>query len=196
MSIASRIKSVRTDNGLSVRKFASMLDVSSPTISRLETGQRTPDVNLILRISETFKKDLVWLMTGGTADGSRVSVSLRQIPIFRELPPDLSKPPTDLIEDWLSLPDLPSSAAAIVCHDDSAAPIAKRGDLVVFVPGETAVGDLALLTDQWGEAKVRRVKDGHGGPIYYAENPEYRELDERAEFKAVGKMVKVVRTLA
>jgi transcriptional regulator with XRE-family HTH domain len=195
MSIASRIKAVRLSQELSLRKFASKLDVSSPTISRLENGQRTPDVTLILRIVEIFGCSLVWLMTGISEDAGTTPVSLCRVPIFREIPADLSKPPLESIEDWLSLPKVPSTAAAIYCHDDSASPLLKKGDLVLFVPEECRAGDLALLVDQWGEANVRRVRSGGSGLTYYAENPEYRDRDKRAEFKPVGKVIKVVRDL-
>lgn len=196
IGIASRIKSVREAKKHSVRSFASLLGTSPPTISRVENGQRSPDINLILRIVTTFKCDLAWIMTGVSPDGGAVPLSSGRIPIYRDLPDDLKNPPVALIDAWLDLPALPSSAVAIYCQDDSASPILRRGDLIIFVPVECSVGDLALLADQWGEAKVRRVRSGSSGLTYYAENPEYRERDERAEFKPIGKVIKVVRDLA
>lgn len=193
MDIASRIKFVREAKNLNVRNFASMVGSSAPTISRLENGQRTPDVDLILRIVDIFKCDLTWLMTGVIPDGVIAPVTACRLPIFREMPVDLSKPPLEVIEDWIKLPGIPSSSAAIYCHDDSAAPFVKRGDLVIFVPGECKVGDLAMLVDQWGEPRVRRVKSGSSGLTYYAENPEYRSQDEKSEFKPMGKVIKIVR---
>lgn len=192
MDIASRIKFVREAKNLNIRNFASMLGSSAPTISRLENGQRTPDVDLILRIVDVFKCDLTWLMTGVITQGVIAPVTSCRLPIFRELPLDLPKPQFDLIEDWIKLPEIPSQAAAIYCHDDSAAPLVKRGDLVIFVPGECKVGDLAMLVDQWGEARVRRVKNDN---IYCAENPEYRDQDNRTQYTLVGKVIKIVRDL-
>lgn len=196
MDIASRIKSVREAKKLSVRSYASMLGTSPPTISRVENGQRTPDINLILHIATTFKCNLQWLLTGVSPAGEAVPVSSGKVPIFRELPADLSNPPLEIIADWINLPSIPARAAAIYCNDDSAAPLVKRGDLVIFVPVECKVGDLTMLIDQWGEARVRRVKSGSSGLTYYAENPEYRVQDERAEYKQVGKVIKIVRDVS
>lgn len=195
VGIASRIKSVREAKKLSVRGFASLLGTSAPTISRVENSQRSPDLNLILKIATTFKCNLDWLMKGVSPDSRAVPVSSGRIPIFRDLPDDLKNPSIALIDAWLDLPGLPSSAAAIYCQDDSASPILRRGDLIIFVPVECNAGDLALLVDQWG-ARVRRVKSGSSGLTYHAENPEYRDQDERAEYKQIGKVIKIVRDVS
>jgi transcriptional regulator with XRE-family HTH domain len=192
MDIASRIKSVREAENLNIRIFASKLRTSAPTISRLENGQRTPDVDLILRIVDVFKCDLSWLMTGVSIDGVTAPMTACRLPVFRELPTDLLSPPLEVIEDWIKLPGIPSSSAAIYCQDDSAAPLVKRGDLIIFVPGECAVGDLAIVIDQWGEPRVRRVKSDN---VFFAENPEYRDQDVLQKFKLVGKVIKIVRDL-
>lgn len=70
-SFAIRFKEIRLGRGLSQKDYGKALSVSTPSVSRLEQGTATPDLELILRIVEKYDCDLIWLTTGeGNPDGS------------------------------------------------------------------------------------------------------------------------------
>lgn len=70
-SFAVRFKELRLDKGLSQKEYGNALSVSTPSISRLEQGTATPDLDLILRIVKKYECDLIWLATGeGNPEGN------------------------------------------------------------------------------------------------------------------------------
>jgi len=63
--IGNRIKLVRDQLGLNQTAFAQRLGLSSPTaISRYEKGQREPDIESLIKITELANITLDWLLTG------------------------------------------------------------------------------------------------------------------------------------
>ena len=64
-SLGARIQFVRTKAGLSQADLAEKLDFStSAVISRFERDERPPSVDSLIKLSELFKIDLHWLITG------------------------------------------------------------------------------------------------------------------------------------
>lgn len=49
-----KLRTLRTQNGLSYRKMASVLDTSHSHIINLESGKHNPSVDLIVRITQVF----------------------------------------------------------------------------------------------------------------------------------------------
>ena len=58
MSIGEQINSLRKRNSLSQDDFANMFHVSRQTISNWENGKSYPDLEMIIKISNYFKKYL------------------------------------------------------------------------------------------------------------------------------------------
>src|SRR4051812_13739588 len=73
--LAGIIKSARTDSGLKQEVFAREVGVVAAHLSRLESGQGLPSIQLIHKIADRF-----------VADRSRMMKLLRQIKGFEELP--------------------------------------------------------------------------------------------------------------
>lgn len=67
--IGRRIKEVRLAADLNQQKFAERLESSQPTINRLESGSRMPEVYLVKRIAEEFGCNIEWLVNGKGASG-------------------------------------------------------------------------------------------------------------------------------
>ncbi|MBQ1310708.1 MAG: helix-turn-helix transcriptional regulator [Blautia sp.] len=62
MTIAEKIKEVRTKAGMSQKKFADALAVSQSRIARYETSKGEPGEELIQKICETFDVTREWLL--------------------------------------------------------------------------------------------------------------------------------------
>lgn len=189
---AERFKQVRLAKKLNQTACAEKLEISLQTVNRLECGHRTPDAELAVRIAETFECDLGWLLTGRPSE-SGVAGSGHSCPLLTVLPEDLAAPAKEVIEGWISLPDLPPGTAAIRSRDDSMSPLIKWGDIVVFDIGVCQSGNLAVLVDQMGQGCIRRVYGTSGQEEYSADNPEYRGRDDQSELKCVGRVRKIIR---
>lgn len=192
-SFSERLKKVRLAKQLNQTKCAELLNISLPTINRLERGHRVPDADLVIRIAKALECDLVWLLTGQESGG--ISGVGHKCPILSKLTTDLRDPPRELVEGWLSLPDLPPETAAIRVRDDSMSPIIKWGDIVVFTIGEDKLGDLAVLVDQNEQVHIRRGSGSSGREEFLSENPEYRGRVDSTKLKCVGRVRKIIRNV-
>ncbi|MCB1470843.1 MAG: helix-turn-helix domain-containing protein [Rhizobiaceae bacterium] len=66
--IGERLKSLHP--GVSRLQFAKELGVSDSTLGNYERGDRTPDVEFLVRLRERFGIDIHWLLTGEEKQGS------------------------------------------------------------------------------------------------------------------------------
>lgn len=62
LSVGERIKSLRGD--LSQVAFAKVLGISSKTLIRYESGERLPDVELLVKLNHLSNVQPIWLLTG------------------------------------------------------------------------------------------------------------------------------------
>src|SRR5438876_6545117 len=56
--VGSRLKRARTQRGVTLTKLAAETGISKSTLSRLETGQRKPSLELLLQIAEAHEVSL------------------------------------------------------------------------------------------------------------------------------------------
>lgn len=49
-----KLRTLRHQRGLTMRQLAEMLEVSDSYVSRMETGDKTPNVAMVLKISQIF----------------------------------------------------------------------------------------------------------------------------------------------
>ncbi len=54
LPITNNIERIRKQNGLSQVELAAKLSVQQSTISQIETGERNPSVNLLLRMADVL----------------------------------------------------------------------------------------------------------------------------------------------
>lgn len=58
---ATRLKELRTDNGMTQKEFAQKIGVTPAALSAYENNQKNPSVAVIQRIGENFDVSLTWL---------------------------------------------------------------------------------------------------------------------------------------
>lgn len=107
MDIGSRIKQVRKDSGLSMQSFGDRLGISSPSVSKIESGINNPSEQTIRAICSEFNINRDWLVDGiGEREVSRPFVPelmkiLRQHPALKAV---LESMVTDMdADDWAAL---------------------------------------------------------------------------------------------
>ena len=62
--LSSRIKALRIRAELSQRQLAELLHISTSAMGMYEQGRRTPDLNTLVTLSQTFDVSLDYLITG------------------------------------------------------------------------------------------------------------------------------------
>ena len=64
MDLAERLKKLREANGYSLRELAEHIDSSANTVMRWERNESTPSQEFILKLSELYGRDPVWVLFG------------------------------------------------------------------------------------------------------------------------------------
>ena len=62
LTLGEKIKKIRLSNNLKQSELAEMLFVSEKTISSWENNRTIPDLNMIYKISDYFKKSFYYLI--------------------------------------------------------------------------------------------------------------------------------------
>jgi len=82
--LANRLLRLRSTSGLSQSEFADALGVSRGSISYYENGERTPDVEFLVKVREHFQVDYKYLLGESEikSDNSRIAFeqSMEQLP--------------------------------------------------------------------------------------------------------------------
>lgn len=64
-TINERIKLIRMDNHLKQKDFSELLGIPRSSLSEIENGKRSPNIEIIVRISNKLKKtNLDWILNG------------------------------------------------------------------------------------------------------------------------------------
>jgi transcriptional regulator with XRE-family HTH domain len=66
--LADRMRELREDHGLTRLEMAKRLEVNKSTITRYESGDMNPTIDMLLKIRETFGVTIDWI-TGVDTDG-------------------------------------------------------------------------------------------------------------------------------
>lgn len=60
--LGERIKELRTENGLSQEKLAKCLNVTRVAVSKWETGDRQPNIDMLKKIADYFEVSTDFLL--------------------------------------------------------------------------------------------------------------------------------------
>lgn len=85
--LSDRIKELREDFGLTKLDMAKRLGVNRSTITRYETGEMKPTIDMLLKIRETFGVTIDWI-TGVDTDGEDKYIPAVKKCIEEDIPPD------------------------------------------------------------------------------------------------------------
>ena len=111
--VGSRLRRVRDQRGLTLTEAATLAGMSKSTLSRLETGQRRPSLELLLPLAQTYRVPLDDLVGAPEVGDPRIRLKPRRVNGRTVLP--LTRPGG--IQAWKII--IPSSQAdpALRTHD-------------------------------------------------------------------------------
>ena len=149
-----RIRLARENAGLSVDQAAVALGVSVSALRKWEGGHLFPSRENLLETAELYAVDMVWLLTGFSAEELRIAekiVGMRPLPV-------LSLGQVRLIEPGSLLPEWPEDTPAVIpsfpcspqsfateIFDHRNAPDFEVGDIVIIDPTVEPVHDDMVL---------------------------------------------------
>lgn len=73
------LKNLISNRGLSNKEFADEIQTTPATISRYLNGNRTPDIELIVRIAVYFDISIDWLLGVKECDNRNITKDIKQI---------------------------------------------------------------------------------------------------------------------
>lgn len=76
-SLGEKIKDIRLSNNLKQSELANILHISEKTISSWENNRTTPDLNMIYKISNYFKKSFYYLISDDYVDLNNNEIEIK-----------------------------------------------------------------------------------------------------------------------
>jgi len=155
----------------------------------------------LFKVSENSEKTISWLKTGKgqmrpIIPEAKPTARIRVLARVSAGTPEYSE--DDIIE-YISLPDVPNGADAIIVKGNSMTPNIKDGDYAIFLPNQKSdikSGDVLLVLNEWGEAMIKRYRvKGDGEQWLVSDNPEYPPVKPNEGFQIIGKVIKAWRPL-
>lgn len=205
ISIAHRIKELRSAGGLTQKTFADSLGIVQGYLSGIERGKKIPSRTLLMAICHVYGVREEWLCGGNGAKFAEKRQSEEQfsaaamprIPLLREIPegfPDRMR--TEDIRGHICLPDIHEGCFAIVAEGDFMAPTIRDGDLVIFRPGDEVDNrSIVLMSNRWGEVILRRCRI-KGDAVYFSpENASYAPFKADTDTRIFGTVISIWRNV-
>lgn len=181
MSFAEKLKEARKKAGFTQVKLASLLNVSQAAIAGWESGNRTPDVDIIANISMILGVSSDYLL-GVNREVSNISAvmddSFRMIPVFESVSAGFGALADDHIVDFMPFRIVSDIEAhetiAIRVKGDSMYPKIEDGDIIQVHKQDTVDnGDIAVILIDGDEGVVKRVLFGKNWVELQSINPNY-----------------------
>lgn len=92
LELAARLKEARRLSGLSQAQVAKMMDWHRPTVSQVETAERSVSAEELQQLSKIFDVSISWLLEGASEFGmqeARLQLAARELQKLR--PTDLDR---------------------------------------------------------------------------------------------------------
>jgi len=196
-TIGVRLRFLRENSlFLSREKFVEDLGVAAKTLERYENDETSPDSKFLTRMWSKYSNklssgDLDWLLTGRRIEYAAAEPT----PVLGRVPAGFPKDvASEDISEYVSLPDTPKGAYALIVDGASMAPEIKDGDYVVFLPVDRAdvtPGDIVVINDEFGRTMIKRYVVKDGKPYLKSDNPEYPTFEPNEHYRIVGKVIDV-----
>jgi transcriptional regulator with XRE-family HTH domain len=85
--VGPRLKRLRTDRGVTLSSLAASTGISKSTLSRLETGQRRPSLELLLPLAQAYRVPLDDLVGAPDVADPRIRLKPRRVNGRTVIPP-------------------------------------------------------------------------------------------------------------
>lgn len=73
-NLSTKLKSARTNSGLTRKQIATLIGVSESMIGHYETGERLPSLNILVKLANHYKVSIDYLLDHDTSSNNLVSL--------------------------------------------------------------------------------------------------------------------------
>ncbi len=177
----NKLKELRAKRAITQPMLARALNVSVGAVGNWETGNRTPDTDMLDRIARYFDVSVDYLL--GRTDALPIGANIFPLPETRTIPllgdiacgsPILAE---EDAEESMPLPPHITADFCLRCKGDSMIGARIHDGDIVYIRRQSDVDDgqiAAVLIDD--EATLKRVYKGNGSMILQAENPAIKPM--------------------
>lgn len=196
-----RIKEIRKSKKMTQKEFAASLGIVQGFLCSIEKGRKVPSSTLIIALQNLYEINSQWLESGvgemyQKSNAVLPSAPVNAIPLYQAAPVSLESTSTNLVAEYISLPQLSSDCFAFTYSGDFMSPTIRDGDIVVIKPDtEPVSGEIMLIVGQWGESFLRRFRR-RGDEVYCsADNSSYSSFKPDPTSKILGTVQAVWRKI-
>ena len=176
-----------------IKKFRASkeMGINESVMRKWLNGDTQPGGENLLKLAEYFDVSPEWLQTGqGGPSSFRPAV---QTPVLGKVPAGFPENlPQEEILEYITLPDLPRSAYALIVKGDSMSPKISEGDYVIFIPtADVKPGDVVIALNEWGDHFIKRFRIKEGKKYLSSDNPAYKPIEPNKHFRIIGKIIDI-----
>lgn len=73
-NLSTKLKSARTNSGLTRKQISTLIGVSESMIGHYETGERLPSLNILVKLASHYKVSIDYLLDHDTSSNNLVSL--------------------------------------------------------------------------------------------------------------------------
>jgi repressor LexA len=195
MQLGEVIKNLRVGRKMTQNQFSRTLGIAQGYLSDIEHGKKRPSDTLLIALSHLYEMPQEWLSESGYV--SPELPGKKEIPLLRKLDGDPGRmgAPGEVV-DYIRVPGVRGECYAVVAVGNFMAPTVYDGDIVIFCTNsELRNGDIAFLTNKWGDSILRRYRLKESEVFFAADNNAYAPFRPDSETRILGKVDAVWRNV-
>ena len=183
MTLGERIRLKRCEHGLSMRELGERLGITVTAVSRYESGQREPSLDMLLRLADALGTTVSYLLGQDEPDDLFSIPGVEPMPKMKKVPrlgtiacgePILA---VENIETYDQAPEELSCDFTLVCKGDSMTGARIHNGDIVYIRQQPTVEDGEIAAVLIGdEVTLKRVRRAEGQLILWPENPAYAPM--------------------
>lgn len=213
-SMAERIRRARESKDLEQAVLSRKMHIPERTLRGWESGQESPDEELLRRLARHVGVESYWLATGEGEmspepapsnvlplfrDSLHPSVTLMDIPVLSSIPAGKTTPMfhPEYADRYVTVDDIKDkSAFALVVKGTSMSPRIEEGDIVVVSPkAQARSGDICVIRVN-DEDVLKKVKIDDEYVHLIPLNKQFEPVTVRRQDVAlIWKVIKVIKNL-
>jgi repressor LexA len=206
--VGQRIREARKARSLNQQELSDMLKIHRNSLVRYERGERSVDVELLVRIAKVLGISLQWLLTGegemqATPDvPESEKLPVRFIPVLGQVPAGFPRYTPEVVLEYLPVPSTTAKhpqTFALIVQGDSMEPRLSQGDRVIVCPDITPQNRAIVVALVDGETTIKELKITKQGnrEIYMLvpANPDYSPYVLGLHDRIIGRIVAVQKML-
>lgn len=197
MELSTRLKEIREREGMSRQECADKLLLSYSALSKYETGERKPDIDILLEFSKQFGITLDQIVNPDTPHKKVVTHSKTFIPILGTIRAGIPIMASDNFDGELDLgKEFKSDFALRITGDSMSWAGIHDGDLALLRHTEIAQnGDIVAAGKADGDwtATLKYYIKNNGSPLLRAANPDYEDIQMDDKYRIIGVLEHVIK---